>query len=154
MTGYVYEDQATDFGQYLRRARELCGLTRDEISRTTKIPAASLERLEAGRLRELPATVFVEGFVRAYARAVRLPVDEAISRLRACAAPTHAIVVEERPDDPSAVPASVAPAAVAHEMLARRRVGVALMVFLVLVTATVTLSLLLRGASTPIQPMS
>ena len=41
-----------------------------DVAQTTRVKLRWLELLEAGRLEELPATVFVRGFVSAYARAV------------------------------------------------------------------------------------
>jgi cytoskeletal protein RodZ len=46
-----------------------------EIAQTTRIPARVLRLIENDRFEELPADVFVRGFLRAYARAVSL--DEA-----------------------------------------------------------------------------
>jgi cytoskeleton protein RodZ len=53
-------------GSYLRKGREEAGLSLDAVSVQTKVPRRTLEALEAERLHELPALVFVRGFVRAY----------------------------------------------------------------------------------------
>jgi cytoskeletal protein RodZ len=124
-------------GDYLKRAREGRGLSIVDLSRATKIKEAQLERLEAGRLRELPAAVFVVGFVRAYARQVGLDEGEAVRRLRR---------EQERHEEP-AVPVEIVALEEPSEALGGRRFGVALVVFLILVVATVTLSLLLRHSS-------
>src|SRR4029079_4710273 len=58
------------FGSCLRRAREQRRLTLKEVAGATKIPRATLELIEAGNIDELPADVFVRGFIRSYARLV------------------------------------------------------------------------------------
>jgi cytoskeletal protein RodZ len=67
-------------GQYLRRHREARAMSREEVSRATRIPVASLERLESDHFDDLPGEVFVRGFLRAYARAVAIPVDDVLAR--------------------------------------------------------------------------
>ena len=58
------------FGSCLRRAREKRKLSLKEVAGATKIPRTTLELIEAGNLDELPADVFVRGFIRSYARTV------------------------------------------------------------------------------------
>jgi cytoskeletal protein RodZ len=67
-------------GQYLRRHREERAMSREEVSRATRIPVASLERLESDHFDDLPGEVFVRGFLRAYARALAIPVDDVLAR--------------------------------------------------------------------------
>jgi cytoskeletal protein RodZ len=55
----------------------------EEIARATRVPLASMERLEAGQFDELPGEVFVRGFLKSYARAVEIPIDEALARYTA-----------------------------------------------------------------------
>jgi cytoskeletal protein RodZ len=63
-------------GSFLRRRREAQRMSVPELSRATRIPSASLEAIEADRFDELPGEVFVRGFLRAYALAVKvLPAD-------------------------------------------------------------------------------
>lgn len=70
-------------GQFLRRQREARGMSLEEIARATRVPLASMERLEAGQFDELPGEVFVRGFLKSYARAVEIPIDEALARYTA-----------------------------------------------------------------------
>lgn len=70
-------------GQFLRRQREARGMSLEEIARATRVPLASMERLEAGQFDELPGEVFVRGFLKSYARAVDIPIDEALARYTA-----------------------------------------------------------------------
>ena len=48
----------------------------EDIARITRIPQRSLEKLEAGEFDQLPADVFVRGFVRSYASCVGIDADE------------------------------------------------------------------------------
>jgi transcriptional regulator with XRE-family HTH domain len=65
-----------EFGARLRRERELRGLSVSDVVRVTKIPERSVLALEQGLFDELPAEVFVRGFLRSYARCVGLDTDE------------------------------------------------------------------------------
>jgi hypothetical protein len=67
-------------GTYLRRRREELGVSVGELSRATRIPAPTLCRLESDQFDDLPGEVFVRGFLKAYARAVSLPVDDVLAR--------------------------------------------------------------------------
>jgi cytoskeletal protein RodZ len=67
-------------GVYLQRQRELQQLSLAEIAQTTRIQARVLKQIEEDRFDELPADVFVRGFLRAYARAVGVDESEVIER--------------------------------------------------------------------------
>ena len=54
-------------GQKLKSQREEMGLSLRDIANKTKIPLGFLEALESGDSRNLPASVFVKGFLRSYA---------------------------------------------------------------------------------------
>ena len=70
----------SDFGRYLSQQRELRGLSREEISRATKIAPTLLEALEEGDARRLPDRVFVIHWVKAYAEVIGLEPSEAALR--------------------------------------------------------------------------
>jgi cytoskeletal protein RodZ len=67
-------------GQYLKRHREERAMSVEEVSRSTRIPVGNVERLENDHFDDLPGEVFVRGFLKAYARAVALPVDDVLAR--------------------------------------------------------------------------
>jgi len=67
-------------GGYLRRQRELRGISAEELARTTRIPLRSLERLESGSFDD-EVDGFVRGFVRTVAGALGLDPDETVSRM-------------------------------------------------------------------------
>ena len=50
----------------------------------TKIPERSLRQLEEGKFEELPADVFVRGFLRSYARVVGVNADDVVRRYAMC----------------------------------------------------------------------
>jgi flagellar biosynthesis protein FlhG len=67
------EDDSPDFdGPRLRRARMRLGMEIEEIAKVTKVNAEYLRCLEQERFTELPAPVYVRGFVAAFASCVRL----------------------------------------------------------------------------------
>ena len=67
-------------GPRLRRARLSRGVEMDQIAQLTKVNPTYLHFLEEERFDDLPATVYVRGFVTAYARALGLdPYDVPLS---------------------------------------------------------------------------
>ena len=73
-------EPSESLGAHLRQSRERRGMSVPELSRITRIPMASLEAIEADRFDELPGEVFVRGFLRAYAQAVRILPAEILAR--------------------------------------------------------------------------
>src|SRR6516165_11748423 len=67
-------------GRYLKRTREARAMSVEEVSRATRIPVASIDKIEADHFDDLPGEVFVRGFLKAYARAVSIPVDDVLAR--------------------------------------------------------------------------
>ena len=128
-----------NFGEYLRREREVRSIALQDVSRTTKIPVRSLERLEAGEYEALPGEVFVRGFIKSYARCVGLDDESALLLYDSEREKKRAEVEESQPhmtevgEEDSSDPLQM-----------RRRVGIAVFVVIVLIIATITLSLLLR----------
>ncbi len=72
------EDADAPFdGARLRRTRLHCGLEIEQIASVTKINPTYLRFIEEERFDDLPAPVYVRGFVAAYARCVGLDADRA-----------------------------------------------------------------------------
>src|SRR4051812_9699767 len=69
-----------NFGSYLKNARAARQLALLDMARITKIPERSLAALESGSREDLPADVYVRGFVSSYARVVGLDVADALAR--------------------------------------------------------------------------
>ena len=57
-------------GEQLRRKREEKGLSRDQIAQITRLRVHFVEALEREDWKNLPASVFVKGFIKSYAKAV------------------------------------------------------------------------------------
>ena len=74
--------QAIDFGQVLRQARELRGLTPEELANETHIPLAHIEALESGQLDAMPGGLYRRAEARAYAEAVGLEPTMVLSDLQ------------------------------------------------------------------------
>lgn len=75
-------DKPESFGKYLRQKREARGVTREDISRSTKISRNVIEALEADDYRFLPEDTFIRGYIRAYARELNLPSDDMVQHFR------------------------------------------------------------------------
>lgn len=116
-------------GETLRARREALGLTHRDLSAITKIQAAHLQYLEEDRFDEFPAEVFARGFLRNYARELRLDADAIVAEYDALTgrAPTVIPVVHEV-EEPNA---QITEGRFAHpSTLGRVAYGAALAVFI------------------------
>jgi cytoskeleton protein RodZ len=97
-------------GALLREWREARGMSIDELSRATRIGPHFLRALEEDRLDDLPAPVFVRGFIRAYCASVAGSAGEALARYDARVGPPTptprvvAAVAARPPASPAASP--------------------------------------------------
>jgi cytoskeletal protein RodZ len=119
-------------GSLLKQKRESRNMSVAEVSRVTRIPAATLESIEADRFDDLPGEVFVRGFLRSYAQAVGVVPQEALARYTA-----------------SRRVAFVTPLPVASPVQAARkenrgRFGVAIAFVLLLILFTLAISIVLK----------
>jgi cytoskeletal protein RodZ len=119
----------TSVGQYLQKLRVEKGMSVEEVSRSTRVPVASVERIEADRFGELPGEVFVRGFLRSYARAVAVQPDDVLARYTASRRVAWVT--------PLPIVSPVRPAR-------GRRFGVAIAFVLLLILFTLALSIVLR----------
>src|SRR5262245_62041027 len=69
-------------GGYLRAMRQGKQTSLDEVARATRVGLHQLEALEADRFSDLPAPVFVKGFIRSYCHFLGEPDDESLRRYR------------------------------------------------------------------------
>lgn len=122
-------DTTFTIGARLRHERELRGMSIEEVARATRIPLASLERVEADRFDDLPGEVFVRGFLRSYARAIGVEPDEILA------------LYGSARRVPQITPVPVNASGGRRE---GRRVGVAIAFVLLLVLCTMALSFVLR----------
>lgn len=68
-------------GQQLRQAREAAQLSRDEVARALKFSLRQIEALEADNYDALPGATIVRGFVRSYARLLKLDAEPLLWQL-------------------------------------------------------------------------
>lgn len=67
-------------GEYLRRERELRQISLEEMVQGTKIALQRLKELENDKLEDMPAEIFVRGFIKSYAEFIGLNPDEVLLR--------------------------------------------------------------------------
>ena len=72
---------ANDAGAQLRAGREALGLSVDAVAQQLKLSPRQVHALEVGDFSLLPGRTFVRGFVRNYARLVRLDAEHVLSAL-------------------------------------------------------------------------
>jgi len=116
-------------GQFLRQHREAQRMSVEEVARATRVPMASIERIEADRFDELPGEVFARGFLTAYARCVGLAPEDALARYTSS---RRVAWVTPLPLTSPAKPAR------------SRRFGVAIAFVLLLILFTLALSIVLK----------
>lgn len=123
-------------GRYLKKRRESRAMSVEEISRATRIPVLSIERLENDHFDDLPGEVFVRGFLKSYARAVALPMDEVLARYSASRRVAHVTPL---------------PVLSPIQKASKKRFGVAIAFVILLVLFTLALSIVLkpRGRDVP-----
>lgn len=68
-------------GEMLRQARERSNRTIKDYSEITKIRSDHLDALESGRYDAFSAPVYIRGFVRSYASALKISVPEVLAEL-------------------------------------------------------------------------
>ncbi|MFT3915702.1 MAG: helix-turn-helix transcriptional regulator [Anaeromyxobacteraceae bacterium] len=91
-------DRLAAFGRWLQRERELRGLTREEVTRATRLAPGVVEALEGGDRARLPPRAYAVGYLRAVAAAEGLDADEVVLRWEEAIADTPA--PEGRPGTP------------------------------------------------------
>jgi cytoskeletal protein RodZ len=69
-------------GRELRQARERAGLSAEQIAERTKIQVHRIEALENDNFENLPAGIYLDGIVRAYAHEVAIDPEPLIERVR------------------------------------------------------------------------
>jgi cytoskeleton protein RodZ len=66
------EAAPVQFGRQLTAARESCGFSIAEVARQLRLSPLQVEAMESGDYQRLPGPVFARGFIRNYARLVKL----------------------------------------------------------------------------------
>jgi cytoskeleton protein RodZ len=73
---------ADHVGAYLREARETTGRSVGDVAQALRIRRTYLEAIEDGRFDELPGAAYAVGFVRTYAKFLRLDVPTVVERFK------------------------------------------------------------------------
>lgn len=107
-------------------------MSAEEISRATRVPMSSVDRIESDRFDELPGEVFVRGFLKSYARAVGLSSDDVLARYTASRRVAWVTPLPLSSSNPAVKPAR------------SKRYGVALAFVLLLILFTLALSIVLK----------
>jgi cytoskeleton protein RodZ len=76
-------DSGPTIGAALKAAREFRGLSLQDVADSTRIRRAYLAAIEEMRIEDLPSRPFTIGYVRAYARALGLEAEAAVTRFKA-----------------------------------------------------------------------
>ncbi len=69
-------------GEYLKRVRETCGYSLEDVAGITKINLRYLEAIDLNDLTKIPGDTFYHGFVRSYAKCLGISEDEISRRIR------------------------------------------------------------------------
>jgi transcriptional regulator with XRE-family HTH domain len=72
------ETNVVEISRRLRSARELAGLSLEDLAATTRIRREALQAIERGEFDRLPGDFYIRAFLRTYAREVHLPPDEIV----------------------------------------------------------------------------
>ena len=74
--------ESLSFGRYLQAIRLEKNISLEQVAAQTRIGLGNLMLVEQEDHDQLPAAVFVKGFLRSYAAAVGADGDEAVRRVR------------------------------------------------------------------------
>ena len=99
------EAQADSVGALLRQSRELKGLTTAEVAIQLRLKVSQIEQIEAEQWDPAVSATFMRGYLRAYARLLKLPEKEILQNfelqtayLRNQAKPMHSFSKKNRLD--------------------------------------------------------
>jgi cytoskeletal protein RodZ len=149
----VWRMETVNFGTFLREARERRQMSLADLSHSTKLSVSALKVMETGNLDDLPPEIFVRGFIRSYAKSIGISSHEPLGLLdqtlsdRHCApAPVVALVNQQlrRKAAPVEQPLPLDPQGEEEGQTPRRGIGLAVFVIIMLLIATITLSLFVR----------
>ena len=71
--------QQQAFGTALKEAREAAGLSILEVSEDLKLPEETIRALESSLVESLPASTFTQGYIRNYARLLKIPAENVLN---------------------------------------------------------------------------
>jgi cytoskeletal protein RodZ len=121
-------------GHFLKKARESRRMSLAEVARVTRIPVPTLESLESDHFDDLPGEVFVRGFLKSYAQAVRIVPEDVLARYTSSRRIAYV----------TPLPVSTPIAGAAQAEGRGRRFGVAIAFVLLLILFTLAISIVLK----------
>ena len=78
------DKESLSFGRYLQAIRLEKKISLEQVSEQTRIGLGNLLLIEEENHEQLPAQVYVKGFLRSYAKAIGADGDEVIRRYDSC----------------------------------------------------------------------
>jgi len=93
-------EKLRNVAQQLVQAREAQGISLEEIATKTFIPMRALKALESGETFKLPEPIFVQGFIRRYAKLVGLDGDALAKEIPLNTEPVAVDLIKEAPRPP------------------------------------------------------
>ena len=102
----LQETDASGYGARLTAQRERAGLSVTDVAATLRLHPNQVRAIEQEDLGRLPALAYVRGFIRSYARVLRLDPTPLLSDLNAKLAPTPESVVDGMATDIAAARAA------------------------------------------------
>ena len=106
-------------GDILRREREKQGLTIADIEKGTSIRGIYIEHIERGNIGELPGLVYAKGFVRNYAKFLRLNAEALVQQF----AEENGSTPPPVPAEPESAPRRISLSTVGDESLSSISIG-------------------------------
>ena len=106
-------------GDILRREREKQGLTIVDIEKGTSIRGLYIEHIERGNIGELPGLVYAKGFVRNYAKFLRLNAEALVQQF----AEENGSTPPPAPAEPESAPRRISLSTVGDESLSSISIG-------------------------------
>lgn len=128
--------EAGDFsfmpGQRLKKARELRGLTPEQVAKELHLSLLFITAMEADDYKKLPEPAFVRGYMRRYAQLVKLSADDIAAKFdQYYAADTETPEVDARPRNPLQILGDIArPRLRMKRVLSLASIGLMLMLVL------------------------
>jgi cytoskeleton protein RodZ len=140
----IQETGASGYGARLKAQREQAGLSVTDVAATLRLHPNQVRAIEQEDLSRLPALAYVRGFIRSYARVLRLDPEPLLSDLNAKLAPTGKSVVDGMATDIAA-----AHAAGRERLFPQWAIGIALVIVITL--GVIGWQTTLRQATAPSQ---
>jgi len=95
--GAARSGNSDSIGVRLRDAREARRLTTEVVAKQLKLDVSVIEALENDDRQHLPAPIYVQGYLRSYARLLQLPEDELVNGYNRASGELPPLTVHYRP---------------------------------------------------------